>query len=229
MSRIPTFPLEPAERNRAVQQINPNGSYPTTRPLQIARPPSRPSVPGNDTVASSPKGSGFSSSPKGPFRPQRSELRLRQASEHSERASTSSRATQPEDCARDRRDSSSTTRSDASVTPQHLNGNTGSATIRPRVDPSRSVTYDEPSPATPALATVMAAFREAGARKRSMTNSSEDAAYEQEKQREKEKEMLRLQRIRERMPNRKATGKAKAGDIDGEQFNLIVTSLLHWF
>jgi exocyst complex component 4 len=62
----------------------------------------------------------------------------------------------------------------------------------------------------------MAAFKEAGARNRSMTNGSEDTAYEREKQREKEKEMIRQERIRGRMPGRKATGKAKAGDIDGE-------------
>jgi exocyst complex component 4 len=60
----------------------------------------------------------------------------------------------------------------------------------------------------------MAAFREAGARKRAMATGSEDIAYEQEKQREKELEMRRQERIRERMPYRKATGKAKAGDID---------------
>jgi exocyst complex component 4 len=63
----------------------------------------------------------------------------------------------------------------------------------------------------------MAAFREAGARKRAMTNGSEDIAYEQEKQREKELEMRRQERIREHMPYRKVTGKAKAGDIDGEE------------
>jgi len=63
----------------------------------------------------------------------------------------------------------------------------------------------------------MAAFREAGARKRAMTNGSGDTAYEQAKQRDKEKEMMRQERIRERMPYRKATGKAKAGDIDGKE------------
>jgi exocyst complex component 4 len=67
----------------------------------------------------------------------------------------------------------------------------------------------------------MAAFREAGARKRSMTNGSEDTTYEREKKREREKEMMRQERIRERMPGRKATGKAKAGDIDGECFDHI--------
>ncbi|KAG1757763.1 Sec8 exocyst complex component-specific domain-containing protein [Suillus lakei] len=190
MSRIPTFPLEPTG---VPSQNNSNGSYPTTRPLQIARPPSRQAAPSNNTFASSsPKGSGFSS-PKGPLRPQRSELRPRQVSEHSERASTSSRATQLDDyAARDRRDSSSTTRSDSSAAPQYHNGSIGTANNRPRVDIPLSSAYDETSPTTPALASVMAAFREAGARKRAMTN----------------------ERIRERMPYRKATGKAKAGDID---------------
>lgn len=220
MSRIPTFPLGPVERNRAPTQANSNGSYPTTRPLQIARPPSRPTPPSNDAVASSPRGPGFSS-PRGPLRPQRSELRPRQSSELSERASTSSWTTQLEDYARDRRDSSSTTRSDASLTPQYLNGTTSATTNRPRADLPRSVPYDVPSPTTPALASVMAAFREAGARKRSMTDGSEDTAYEREKKKEKEKEMMRQERIRERMPGRRATGKAKAGDIDGECFDHI--------
>ncbi|KAG1749817.1 Sec8 exocyst complex component-specific domain-containing protein [Suillus paluster] len=214
MSRISTFPLEPTEPNRVPLPTNSNGSYSTTRPLQIARSPSRQAAPSNNTFASSPKGPGFSL-PKGPFRPQRSELRPRQLSEHSERASTSSRATQLEDyAARDRRDSSSTTRSDSSAAPQYNNGSIGAVNNRHRVDIPRSSTYDETSPTTPALASVMAAFREAGARKRAMTNGSEDIAYEQEKQREKEMEMRRQERIRERMPGRKATGKAKAGDID---------------
>jgi exocyst complex component 4 len=73
----------------------------------------------------------------------------------------------------------------------------------------------------------MAAFKEAGARKRSMTNGSGDTAYEQEKQREKEKEMMRQERIRERMPGRKPTGKAKAGDIDGKQFDHVDTAMLY--
>ncbi|KAG2154660.1 Sec8 exocyst complex component-specific domain-containing protein [Suillus clintonianus] len=215
MSRIPTFPLEPTDPNRIPLPNNSNGSYSTTRPLQIARPPSRQGAPSNNTLASSsPKGPGFSS-PKGPLRPQRSELRPRQVSEHSERASTSSRATQLEDyAARDRRDSSSTTRSDSSGVPQYHNGSIGAANSRVRVDIPRSSAYDETSPTTPAMASVMAAFREAGARKRAMTNGSDDIAYEQEKQREKEMEMKRQERIRERMPYRKATGKAKAGDID---------------
>ncbi|KAG0704359.1 Sec8 exocyst complex component-specific domain-containing protein [Suillus ampliporus] len=214
MSRIPTFPLQPTEQNR-VPPSNSNGSYTTTRPLQIARPPSRQAAPSSNTFASSsPKGPGFSL-PKGPLRPQRSELRPRQVSEHSERASISSRATQLEDyAARDRRDSSSTTRSDSSAAPQYNNGSIGAANNRPRVDIPRSSAYDETSPTAPALASVMAAFREAGARKRAMTNGSEDIAYEQEKQREKEQEMKRQERIRDRMPFRKATGKAKAGDID---------------
>jgi len=73
----------------------------------------------------------------------------------------------------------------------------------------------------------MAAFKEAAARKRSMTNGSGDPAYEQEKQKEKEREMMRQQRIRDRMPNRKANGKARAGDIDGEQLDHIKTFILH--
>ncbi|EGO02554.1 hypothetical protein SERLA73DRAFT_165642 [Serpula lacrymans var. lacrymans S7.3] len=75
--------------------------------------------------------------------------------------------------------------------------------------------YRDPVCSSPtSLAAVMSAFQSAGARKRAMTNGKEDVEYEREKQKEMEMEKLRQERIKERMPGRKATGKAKAGDID---------------
>jgi exocyst complex component 4 len=48
-----------------------------------------------------------------------------------------------------------------------------------------------------------------------MTNGSDDAEYEKARQQELEDEKRRQQRIRERAPGRKATGRANAGDVDG--------------
>ncbi|KAH7910695.1 Sec8 exocyst complex component-specific domain-containing protein [Hygrophoropsis aurantiaca] len=212
MSRAP-LPPESTRRNRAPSISNTNTNYPlsSTRPLQIGRSPSRPTTPSNPTFASSsPKGPAISS-PKGPSRPQRSELRPRQISEYSasERASTSTQDYN----GRERRDSSSTTRSDVSVTQRKRNG---SVSNRSRPDLPRSITQDSPamSPTSPALANVMSAFKDAGARKRGMTNGSEDMDYGREKQQEQELERMRQERIRARMPGRKASGKTRAGDID---------------
>ncbi|KAF9229101.1 hypothetical protein BS17DRAFT_771020 [Gyrodon lividus] len=227
MSRVPTFPLESQRRTRAPSISNPipiSPNYPTslstTRPLQIARPPSRPTTPSNSTfTASSPKASAISS-PKGPHRPQRSELRPRQASDYSasERASTSSRITNE----RERRDSSSTTRSEASIQQRPANGSV-SLKNKSRFDPPRSATNEGPgaspiSPATtsPALSAVMAAFRDAGeasARRRELARGT-DEFKERERKMEVERQKVRQERIKERTPYRKATGKAKAGDID---------------
>ncbi|KAH7930548.1 exocyst complex component sec8 [Leucogyrophana mollusca] len=215
MSRAPPLPLESTRRNRAPSISNTNGTYstnlPSTRPLQIARP----TTPSNSAFASSsPKGPAISS-PKGPSRPQRSELRPRQVSQYSasERASTSTQDYN----GRERRDSSSTTRSDVSVTQRKRNGSVSIASNRPRPDLPRSAAQESSSavsPTSPALATVMSAFKDAGARKRGMTNGSEDMDYGREKQQELEQERQRQERIRARMPGRKATGKARAGDID---------------
>ncbi|KAF9231597.1 Sec8 exocyst complex component-specific domain-containing protein [Melanogaster broomeanus] len=105
---------------------------------------------------------------RGPHRPQRSELRPRQASDYSasEQASTSE---------------------ESGISPV------------------------SPSTTSPALSAVMAAFRDAGeasARRR----GTDELDYE--RGRRMEEEMIRQERIKERMPYRKPTGKAKAGDID---------------
>ncbi|KIJ68218.1 hypothetical protein HYDPIDRAFT_106370 [Hydnomerulius pinastri MD-312] len=94
---------------------------------------------------------------------------------------------------------------------------------RSRLDPPRSATNDSSispiSPATtsPALSAVMAAFKDAGdasARKRTMTNGTDEFDYERHRRMEVEREKARQERMKERMPFRKPTGKAKAGDID---------------
>lgn len=59
----------------------------------------------------------------------------------------------------------------------------------------------------------MAAFKDAGARKRGMTNEGNEE-YERDRKAEIERQKSRQERIRERMPGRRPTGKAKAGDID---------------
>ncbi|KII94197.1 hypothetical protein PLICRDRAFT_171865 [Plicaturopsis crispa FD-325 SS-3] len=61
---------------------------------------------------------------------------------------------------------------------------------------------------------VLSAFASAGARKRAMTNGSDDMEYEREKRKAMEAEKLRQQKIRDRAPGRRTNGKARAGDID---------------
>ncbi|KAG6336133.1 hypothetical protein ID866_2943 [Astraeus odoratus] len=221
MAPVPTLPLEPQKRNRTPSLSNTSGGFPvtlaSTRPLQITRPSSRPVTPSNGTLTSpSPKASTFSPS-KGPVRPQRSELRSRQASDYSasERASTSSRLAYDHD-ERDRRDSSSTTRSDASISQRRNNGFVSSS--KPRLDLSLTPTDGESTVSpistttSPALSAVMAAFKDAGARKRGMTIDSDE--YLEREKKELERRKATQERIRDRIPGRKPTGKAKAGDID---------------
>lgn len=43
-----------------------------------------------------------------------------------------------------------------------------------------------------------------------------DAEYEEQKRREMEIQKARQRRIKEKVPGRRMTGKAKVGDIDGE-------------
>ncbi|KIK30358.1 hypothetical protein PISMIDRAFT_87500, partial [Pisolithus microcarpus 441] len=151
-------------------------------------------------------------------RPQRSELRSRQPPDYStaERASTSSRLAYDYN-GRDRRDSSSTMRSDASVSQRFHNGSV--AENRPPLDVSLGSMDEVPATSpvfvatSPALSAVMAAFKDAGTRKRGMTNEGREES-ERERKAEMERQRLRQERIRERMPGRRPTGKAKAGDID---------------
>ncbi|KAL4069759.1 Sec8 exocyst complex component-specific domain-containing protein [Scleroderma yunnanense] len=220
MARVPTLPLDPQRRNRAPSLSNTNGNFPlaSTRPLQITRPPSRPVTPSTNAFApSSPKGPTFSP-PKDPIRPQRSELRSRQTSDYSasERTSTSSRVAYDYN-SRDRRDSSSTTRSDNSISKQLNNGSASNSKLRldlPFTAADEGITTSPVSAITsPALSAVVAALKDAGARKRRMTNEA-DEDLERERRAEIERQKVRQERIRDRIPGRRATGKAKAGDID---------------
>ncbi|TFK56605.1 Sec8 exocyst complex component-specific domain-containing protein [Heliocybe sulcata] len=209
MSRTSPFPSNSARRARSPPlpyggetQYDPFAAS-QVRPLQINRPPSRPTTPSNGSF--SPRSNGL---PNGPSRPQRSELRSRQSSDYyaqSEHASTSSFRSGYD--ARDRRDSSITTSSNASYS---------SRTQTVRRPPERSMTgnsmmSDDSAPA-PSLATVLSAFQGAGARKRAMTNGSADMEYERERERAMEEEKLRQKKLRSK--GMKMNGKAKAGDID---------------
>ncbi len=69
---------------------------------------------------------------------------------------------------------------------------------------------------SPTSLAVVAAFQSFG-RKRGMSiDDMMDAEYEEQKRREIEIQKARQRRIKEKVPGRRATGKAKAGDIDGE-------------
>lgn len=59
-----------------------------------------------------------------------------------------------------------------------------------------------------------------------MTNDSDDYEYQQERQREIEAEKVRQQRIRDKVPGRRANGKARAGDIDGQSYVIKSPSML---
>jgi exocyst complex component 4 len=61
---------------------------------------------------------------------------------------------------------------------------------------------------------VVSALTAAGARRRAMTNGSDDFEYQRERQAEIESEKIRQQRIRDKIPGRKPT-RPRAGDIDG--------------
>lgn len=76
---------------------------------------------------------------------------------------------------------------------------------------------DAPETSTTSLKAVLNAFQKAGAqRKRAMTNGTLDR--EKERERELQEEMQRQKRIRDKVPGRRANGKAKAvGNIDGER------------
>lgn len=206
MSRASPFPTR---RTRSPSQSSTNGSLQTSFPSssrfqQPNRPPSPQSAYG--TVTAFP----LSQPPLGgPSRPQRSELRSRLASEHSisERSSN--------------RDSMSTTYSDMTQTFLPRNGASGipasSSDARSRSQRTKNDQGESDiSPITPTLSAVVSAFQNAGARKRSMTNGSDDMEQERKRERELQAERLRQQRIQDRIPGRRANRKAKAGDIDGE-------------
>lgn len=216
MSRAPPFPTRRARSPSLISSAsgpaqNSGQASSATRPLQIARPPSRPTTPSNSgyITGTPPRGSIPNNAVTGPSRPQRSELRTR-VSEYSasDRASTSSRDPY--------RDSVSTVRSDAShqhrPRPGPSNNQGMPSTVRAKPQRMDSVPPND-GDRTP-IDTVMSAFQSAG-RRRAMTNGSDDLEYQRERQKEIEAENVRQQRIRDKVPGRRVNGKARAGDIDG--------------
>lgn len=166
-----------------------------TRPLQFSRPNPRSATLSRTPSYSSPSG--------GPSRPQRSELRGRTTDDAQtpHRSSTAS--------SDNHRDSIPTSRSDGST--QHRSHNHS----RPRPSRNPSGYTDEGNETTPtSLNSVMSAFKDAGTRRRAMTNGSDDVDYQRQRQEEFEAERVRQQRIQKKMIKRK--GNARAGDIDGE-------------
>lgn len=55
-----------------------------------------------------------------------------------------------------------------------------------------------------------------------MTAGSQDAEWERQRTLEQEAERQLQKRIKDRVPQRRAKGKAKAGDIDGTRIALVV-------
>lgn len=198
MSRAPPFP---SRRPRSPSLSNGNGPAPNgTRPLQIARPPSRPGTPSNSNISSSPRGSP-NTAPGGPSRPQRSELRSR-GSDYAGSATSSYRDSTATDVSASYRSRPSPSSNPA--TP---------ANSRPKPQRLRSAPTDDEQTTPVALTSVMSAFQSAGTRRRG-TNGSEDD-YQRDRREEIEAEKLRQQRIRDKAPGRRVNGKARAGDIDG--------------
>lgn len=72
-----------------------------------------------------------------------------------------------------------------------------------------------PSEISPTSLAAVAAFQSFG-RRRGMSNDDLMDEYEEQRRREIEVQKARQMRIREKVPGRRATGKAKAGDIDGK-------------
>ncbi|KAI0322694.1 Sec8 exocyst complex component-specific domain-containing protein [Amylostereum chailletii] len=200
MSRQPGYQSSPARRPSGGDPQSP----PNTRPLQISRP-TRPTTPSNGSIVSSNP-----ASPVGPSRPQRSELRARQISEYS--LSDAASAHRPP---RERKDSVSTTRSDASVHNSYSTRNGTSGTSKQK-RPTRSGTAntvgsDDTELSPTSLATVMNAFQSAGVRKRTLDG---DDDWDRERREAIAAEEQRQKRIQERVPGRRTNGKAKAGDVD---------------
>ncbi|KAF9457349.1 Sec8 exocyst complex component-specific domain-containing protein [Collybia nuda] len=210
MSRAPPFPTrrrDPSLINDiSISVPSPFSAAGTsgTRPLQISRQ-ERPTTPTSDAyglnlVRTAPP----NTAPAVPSRPQRSELRNRM-SDYSGSEQVS------------RRDSVSTTRSDASYR-SRTGAISNPATpfkSKPKPQHLQGAPSDDGEQVTPtSLASAMSAFKSAGSRRRAMTNGSEDMEYHIERQNEIEAEKARQQRIREKVPGRGINGKARAGDID---------------
>ena len=211
MSRASPFPTRRARSpSQSSANVSIQTSFPTPSPRfpQPSQSPS-PQTSNNSPVMNTPFRGQAPSPLGGPSRPQRSELRSRLVSEHSISEQSSNR------------DSVSVAYSDVQQN-RPRNGAPGipasPSGTRSRSQRTKNVAGDsDTSPITPTLSAAVSAFQNAGARKRSMTNGSDDAEQERNRERERElqAERLRQQRIQDRIPGRRANRKAKAGDIDG--------------
>ena len=209
MSRAPPFPPARRSQTPTSSQYDDAPSSPnTTRPLQISR--SRPTTPSSRNIPLP----GPSSPPPGvPIRPARSGLRNRPVHEASglERQSMDS-------LDGDYRDSVGTTHSDVSQPPpRHPRHNLSTS------PPNGSIQTDLLTPISPSSeqelspggAAVLAAFQQAFARRRGMTEQDmADAEYEREKEKEMAIQRDRQRRLKEKVPGMRAH-KPRAGDIDG--------------
>ncbi|KAK7468709.1 exocyst subunit [Stygiomarasmius scandens] len=202
MSRAPPFPTttrrgrSPSLSNSNVSISPPMQAPMPTRPLQINRPPSRPTTPSNSSISTSPRP--INPSLNGPARPQRSELRNR-ASDYSGSESTY-------------RDSvASNSFSDTSRS-RNANSNSNTAFSSSRSKPARmgSSPRDAEETTPTSLTSVVSAFKAAGRRRA----TEDEVEYQRERRNDIEAEKSRQQRIREKAPGRRPNHKARAGDID---------------
>ena len=141
------------------------------------------------------------STSNGPSRPQRSGLRKRQTSV----SSVDSRVT---------RDSRLDSMSEIYQTPPRSRPR---PTMPITASPEEMSPLSTTSPSTSAtMNAALSALQSAGQRRRAMTAGSEDVEWERKQTLDQEAERRQLQkRIKDRVPQRRARGKAKAGDIDG--------------
>lgn len=172
------------------------GDTQSTRPLEIGRPvrPSTPTTPA------------FSN---GPSRPQKSGLRKRQASV----SSVDSRMNRDP-------------RFDPTLESRQIQPRSRSRpTAMPiSTSPEEMSPLSMTSPSTSATMNIaLSALQSAGQRRRAMTAGSQDAELERRRTLEQEAEQQLQKRIKDRVPQRRARGKAKAGDIDGTSVALVVT------
>jgi exocyst complex component 4 len=181
---------------RGARPIADYGGPQSTRPLEIGRS-IRPSTPTN---------SAFSN---GPSRPNRSGLRTRQTSI----SSIDSRLTRDS-----RLDSTSETRQ----TPPRSRPRPPAMPISTSPEEMSPLSTASPSSSATVNA-ALSALQSAGQRRRAMTAGSQDAEWERQRSLEQEAERQLQQRIKDRVPQRRAKGKAKAGDIDGMRIPLVVT------
>ncbi|TCD59885.1 hypothetical protein EIP91_011260 [Steccherinum ochraceum] len=206
MSRIP--PPLTSRRPRTPNGSDHDSQHHSTRPLQINRPPTRPTTPSSSNVPlPSPRGQEFSFS-NGPTRPQRSGLRSRQVSEYSEDGDSRSSF-------RDSRfrESLDTTNSRANNPPS--SSKTPNGRPRPTRDPSLPLSpTSETDTVSPTSAAAIAAFQSVIAKRRGVTRDDVmDEEYEKAKEKEIEVQKVRQKRIRDKMPSRKVTAH-RPGDID---------------